>query len=110
MRYSNRRTKRNRNPIYREQFINRGVRFIDQFGTATINWPTSEESAGLDSEGYIWGLGDRYYKLAQKYYDDPKLWWVIAWFNQAPTEHHVEVGDIVLVPTNLNKVLDIFGV
>ena len=40
----------------------------------------------------MWKLGDRFYKLADQYYGDPTLWWIIAWYNRMPTESHAEGG------------------
>jgi hypothetical protein len=37
------------------------------------------------------------------------MWWVIAWFNRMPTESHVELGEIVVVPLPLAKILDYLG-
>jgi len=73
-------------------------------------YPTPQQAANINTTTHFWGLGDRYYKLAQRYYDDPTLWWVIAWFNQLPTEHHVDLGDVVLIPLNLDEILSIFDV
>jgi len=55
-------------------------------------------------------VGDRYFKLAHRFYGDSKLWWVIAWFNKKPTESHVDVGDLILIPTDLYQILNIFDV
>ena len=59
----------------------------------------------ITTNGYIWGVGDRYFKLAHRFYGDSKLWWVIAWFNKKPTESHVDVGDLILIPTDLDQIL-----
>jgi hypothetical protein len=47
--------------------------------------------------------------LASEYYGTPELWWVIAWFNGKPTEHHVELGEVIQVPLFLDEALSIFG-
>jgi len=36
------------------------------------------------------------------------MWWVIAWYNQKPTEAHFNVGDVVYIPTPLANVLQYF--
>ena len=54
--------------------------------------------------------GDRFDLLAHQYYGDSELWWVIAWYNQTPTESHVELGDVLQIPLPLHKVLSSMGV
>ena len=63
----------------------------------------------LKVQAHIWNVGDRFYKLAQTHYNDPKLWWVVAWYNQKPTEGHVEIGDTILVPRNIDELLNTLG-
>tara|TARA_R110000824_G_scaffold138078_2_gene302746 strand:- start:60 stop:287 length:228 start_codon:yes stop_codon:yes gene_type:complete len=69
-----------------------------------------QDIMGLDMIGHTWKVGDRFYKLAQEHYGDSTLWWVIAWFNQTPTESHLEIGDGIQIPMPLDKVLGIFDV
>mgnify|MGYP003134779831 FL=1 len=54
---------------------------------------------------HIWKTGDRYYKLASAYYGNPQLWWIIALYNQKPTEGHLKKGDVIRIPTSLNLIL-----
>ena len=44
------------------------------------------------------------------YYDVAELWWVIAQFNQKPTDSHYSLGDVVYIPLPLEKVLTLYGV
>ena len=108
MRYDDRLIRINTSPLYRTQFINRGVNFIEQFGTPILRFPTPLEIGQLDVVGHTWSLGDRYYKLAQLHYGNSKYWWVIAWFNRAPTEFHLKTGQTVRIPTPLDLILDFF--
>ena len=78
--------------------------------TPIMKNPTVAERAALDSTGYIWKLGDRYYNLAHKYYGKTEYWWVIAWYNGYPTEADVLPGDYIEIPLNLEKALMILGV
>ena len=57
-----------------------------------------------------WTLGDKFFKIAFEYYGRPELWWVVAWFNQTPTDSHVDLGDLLYVPLPLDDVLDMLGV
>lgn len=92
---------------YKEYMRQRGVRYIRQFASPNIRFPTLEELEEIETIGHIWKLGDRFYKLADHYYNDVGLWWIIPWFNQKPTEFHFVLGDIVEVPFPLTTVLRI---
>jgi len=95
--------------LYTEEFKKRNVRFINQYFTPIIRHMSEGQMAFMDGIAHTWSLGDRYYKLADKYYKDPTLWWVIAWFNRAPTEAHLQIGDVIVIPTPLNDFLDWVG-
>lgn len=109
-RYSNRRISRNRNRLYKKYFEDRNVKFIRHFRTAKLAYPTPEQIRELSVLTHVWKTGDRYYKLAFDYYGSSKYWWVVAWFNQKPTEAHLKYGDVVFVPTPLDKVLNFLDV
>ena len=91
-------------------FQERGVRFIRQYNTPVLNYPTPEEIQELETMGHTWGHGDKFFKLAHRYYGDASLWWIIAWYNKTPTESHVSIGDTVYVPMPLDKILRFLGV
>ena len=109
-RYDNRQIFENDNQLYASLFADRGIKKLLQFGTPSMPHPTAEQISGLTIKGHIWQLGDRYYKLAAKYYANPKYWWVIAWYNQKPTESHVKMGDIIDIPMPLDSVLQLLKV
>ena len=109
-RYDNRKIARNDNELYEDFFIKRNINFIKQYRTGTLKHPTTEQSMTLEMIGHVWKTGDRFYKLAQQHYGDPRLWWVIAWFNQTPTEHHLKLGDGLQIPLPLERVLGMLGV
>jgi len=110
-RYSARTINLNIDSSYDDFFAKRKVGFINQFKTPNLRVPTSNEIANLDVINHVWKVGDRFWKLASKYYNDQgNLWWVIAWFNNTPTEGHVKVGDVVYVPLPLEKILDYLDV
>ena len=90
--------------VYPEKFENYRKSYLLKKETLNINYPTFNDVLGFDYEIHVWGVGDRYYKLASRYYGDPTYWWVIAWFNKKPTESHIEVGDFIRVPLPLNQV------
>ncbi|SRR3990167_935779 len=108
-RYDNQVVSINDNENYKKIFRDRGVNFIRMFRTQVLKHPTTEEIADLDIIGHIWKTGDRFYKLAHEHYGDVDLWYVIAHYNQKPTEAHINVGDVIYIPFPLNKVLQILG-
>ena len=109
-RYLNRKITRNDNKLYRDALEERNVKFIRQFRTPVLAYPTAKEMRQLTKVGHIWTLGDRFYKLAHTHYGESQYWWVIAWFNKTPTEAHVSFGDTVYVPLPLNKILNLLKV
>ena len=48
--------------------------------------------------------------LADQNYGSSRLWWVIAFFNQTPTEASLEFGKVIFIPHPLERVLSIYGV
>ena len=78
--------------------------------TPIIKNPSVSERASLETAGHIWTYGDRFYKLAHKYYNNSEYWWVIAWYNGFPTEADVFPGDVLDIPLNLEKTLMVLGV
>ena len=63
--------------------------------------------ARVEQVSHVWSVGDRFYKLAHKYYGDSKMWWVIARFNSKPTEAHLNLGDVIAIPVPLTDALRI---
>ena len=99
----------NTEELYEEFFEERGINKIVHYKTA--NWPplTASVRARFVTIRHRWKLGDKYWKLATTHYGDPKMWWLIAWYNETPTEAHLKQGDLVLVPKPVDKVLSYFN-
>ena len=101
-RYKRRTTAINDEEQYRvnDIFENRGVQKINQYTTPQFLRITEEQYNSVDYTRYYWKAGDRFWKLADKFYNDIGLWWVIAAFNYAPTESHLEEGQEIKIPRN----------
>ena len=101
----------NDNPDYKKLFKGRlsNQKYISHYETQQLDYPTHDEIKNFEYINHMWSLGDRYYKLAHKYYGSAEYWWVIAQFNQKPTEQHVELGSILKVPLPLRDVLESYG-
>ena len=110
MRYKNQTVFTNVAEAYRRYLQKtRGIDQINQFNTPIFRHPTSQDLKNFKRISHIWQTGDRYFKLADEYYSDPEMWWVIALYNQKPTEFHVDLGDIIYVPVPLEAVMFYIG-
>ncbi len=109
-RYENRRQVINDLERYKALFQKRGVNFINMYKTPVLKHLTEEEIAELTVLSHRWTSRDTFYKMAHQYYGDPTMWWVIAWFNQKPTDSHPILGEIIYVPTPLDEILSLYGV
>ena len=89
-RYDDREVFLNDNDLYDNLFEERNVNSIRHYDTPKMSYPTT---------------GDRYFKLAIQYYGSAQYWWVIAMFNQKPTEADLTVGELIYIPTPLQDVL-----
>ena len=107
-RFSIRRTFVNNSVSYQEQLDNRNVRFINQYGSPKYRYPSVEQISSLTIQKEIWAVGMRFYKLADQYYNDVEMWWLIPWFNKKPLETDFKVADIILIPTPLDRVLGLY--
>tara|TARA_Y100000592_G_C5429178_1_gene297384 strand:+ start:429 stop:773 length:345 start_codon:yes stop_codon:yes gene_type:complete len=95
----------NRNEFYEEFFEARDLDRITHYRSPVFPPMNAGVAKNFTSERYIWKLGDKYYKIADRAYGDPKLWWAIAWFNQKPTEGSLKQGDVIYIPRPINKLL-----
>jgi len=95
---------------FNELVIDRRQNFVEHYETTTISNLTQEQLNSLSIEIHIWKLGDKYHKLSSIYYGDAKYWWIIAYFNKKPTDAHIAIGDKLMIPTPLEKVLNIIRV
>jgi hypothetical protein len=109
MRYSKQNIFANEEASYKRLLEERGLKLINHYDTPKFKYPEQSDMSRFSTIQHIWKVGDRYYKLAYEYYSDPKMWWVIAFFNQKPTESHVNLGDTVYIPTPLETALFYMG-
>ena len=108
-RYRNRQIVRNANELYETFLEERDLKFIRHYRTPVIAHPTGKQRRRLRHKRVTWKQGSRFWKLAAKHYGSSSYWWVIAWYNQKPTEASLELGDVLLIPTPLEKVLEMAG-
>jgi len=108
-RYTNRKITVNEDNMYKTLFNNREIKKITHHKTTQLTYPTPEQIQNLEMVNIVWKVGDSYPKLASEYYGNPKLWWVIGWFNKKPTETEVKYGDIISVPFPLERVVSYYN-
>ena len=109
-RYDNRKIFTNNFDQYREYLEERGQSFLTQYVTPNLSHPGREDVLSLTLIPHTWTYGDRFYKLAHRYYNDVNLWWLIAWYNRAPTEFHLKAGDLIRIPTPIETIIDILDI
>jgi hypothetical protein len=107
-RYDQRRIFLNKDGFYRKLLKKRHVKSIRHYGTGAMRYPTPVELRDIDKIKHVWATGDRYYKLSIKYYNSPDYWWVIALFNQRPTDAQVGLGDLIFIPLPLESILRVY--
>jgi len=110
IRYKRRKSARNRDQSYDKIFEKKGVRSVTQYATPSTPSPNDREFNRIEYYNYAWSVGDRYWKLAHSIYGDKDLWYVIARFNELPTEADIEPGQIIRIPKNPNLAKRILGV
>ena len=104
-RYKNTTVKVNKLELYKKLRKERGIPGgLTQYNLTHLPNLTVEEIENIDSIGHVWTTGDRLYKLATTYYNDPTLWWVIAWYHNKPTEGHLSLGDVIQIPVPIERV------
>ena len=104
-RYDNRTIFRNQEKIFEKLFRERGIPLARHYETPRMGYPNASDMMNIETATHIWSQGDRFFKLAHKYYGDAEMWWVIAWFNKTPTEGHLRLGDPIAIPINLENAM-----
>ncbi len=110
-RYDGREIFHNAHPMYRKKFMDRrGAPIVKQYTSPTFTYPDVADMADLTLQPHVWKMGDRLYKLSYTYYETAEMGWVIALFNQRPTESHCKLGDVLYIPRPLETVMNYLGI
>ena len=109
-RYDKRNKFNNTSEQYEDSFDLRDVKSIVQYETPKFKYAELNKKYNFTYVYHTWKYGDRLYKLADQHYGSSELWWAIAFFNQKPTESHISIGDTVIIPLPLDKLLKFIGV
>jgi nucleoid-associated protein YgaU len=108
-RYNSRRKAINNSEEWENTLDERGVKKIEQFVTPRFANPTEDELRRIKTKDYTWKQGDRFWRIAALEFGDARLWWLIARVNNKPSEHLLENGDIIKIPTNYTVALEVLG-
>ena len=90
--------------FYKKELDSRGVKRIEQYRTPTLKRFNVDTIPCIER---VWRDGDQFWKLSNQYYGDPQYWYIIARFNNMPTEAHVSVGDLIKIPINISLALQV---
>ena len=94
----------NSSEIYDDFFKKRDVTEIIQYATKVFGRAIKDLS--VEYQLHYWGHGDRYYKLASTYYNDFRLWWIIAQSNQLGEGNiNVPPGTKLRIPQDIQSIL-----
>ncbi len=104
-RYQNRRIIGNEDEMYDNLREDKNVKSIRQYSTPTLKYISPKQKKRIKTVSHVWTYGDKYYKLAIKYYGSADYWWIIAQYNYAPTEAHVKNGQILNIPVVIEQIL-----
>jgi len=91
----------NNHEQYKQAFDERGVKKIEQLRTPKF----SEYPSNINAVDYTWKQGDSYWRLAYEFYGSSKYWYIIARFNDKPTEAHISIGEKILIPIDIKPLL-----
>ncbi len=100
------------NDIEFYEFLRRkrgNIKNLVQYGTTRMHNPSVGQRIALSTDTHVWKYGDRYYNLSYTYYGSVDYWWVIAWYNGYCTEADIYPGDVIQIPTDLEKALEALG-
>ena len=97
---------RNRDETYRDFFNRTGEDSVRHYALTILADPALESYLRETSIiQHVYETGDTLSKIAFKYYGDPLVWWVLAWFNGKPTDFHCTIGDVINVPLPLEDAI-----
>jgi len=92
---------------YAKLFESRGINRAIMFSFKKMKQLRYKDLTGITLEKYTWKSTDRFYKLSEEYYGDSVYWWIIAYFNNVPIESDVKIGQKIIIPLPLERILEI---
>ena len=102
-RYSKTAIRSLQNNLYYYYLQNRNLNKINHYETPRLKNLRSFQN--LKVINHTWIDGDRFMKLADRYYSEPTLWCVIAYYNLTPTELYVIPGMNIQIPYPIEDII-----
>ncbi len=101
----------NSNPIYETVFLDKKVPFIRMSELKNMRPFSLEIARQLELVPYTWKVTDKLYNVSSRFYQTPKLFWLILWANNKGIEQDINVGDVIYIPLPFEKAISLaFGV
>ena len=104
-RYSNYPLVENDLDFYKEKLDVRYTKSIIHHRPNTATSLDYDFITNLSYVNEVWNTSIKLFKLADKYYGDPNLWWVIGLVNKKPTDAHWKNGDLIYIPIDPTPVI-----
>lgn len=98
-----------KNEVYKAFLKRRNIKSININKMKNLTLDETSNNINFKIKEEIWKDGDKLYKFSKKYYNSVEFWWVIALFNQKPTDSDYNSGDLVLIPYPLNEFIEFIG-
>ena len=92
--------------FYSKQLKSRNKKKILQVQPRPLGTLPDSVTQRLTIQEITWAADTKLYKLADRFYGDPDLWWVIGYYNNKPIDASWNPGDRVLVPTPVRIILE----
>ncbi len=105
-RYKKFKLRQNDLRFYSKQLKARGKKNIVQIQPRPLGVIPEDVKRQLTILETVWTTDTKLYKLADQYYGDQDLWWVIGYYNNKPIDASWNVGEKVLIPTPVSLILD----
>ena len=100
-------TLKNDDKVYSKFLQKTGTTSVTHKGIVVLGDPKREDFLKeITVKQHYFSAGDSLTKIAYNNYGDPRLWWVIAWFNTKPTDLHCEIGDKIFIPFPIEEVIN----
>lgn len=100
--YLGRNTYLNSEDSHKDLLDDRGVESVEHYLTFILN--NENYSMDYPTYEYVWKKGDRLFKVAYEYYGEMKYWFIIALWNNKPTDAHFKAGDVIEIPSSPQKI------
>jgi hypothetical protein len=91
---------------YFNYFKKRGLQYVEITRTKTFEKSHNLEVRILTE--HVWNQGDNLLKISRAYFGSSEFWWAIGFLNNKPTDAHYSIGDVVIIPTDPNAIVEAF--